>query len=551
LYRAPGHRVGPSVAARLWLAFASLVGVFIASLIVAPVASIVMIGIFALISGPGSGEPLLPADRVPLALQVLTEGFAAFATAVLLLGTSGAIQIARRVVPTDDDSSTAAIVFATVLVADLTAGAGFLGPYWFPSHLTPTVVVVLLGAAALAGTIPLRTKARVSPWLYACLGLIVAAPLGVAGAWRLQRPSVPRVVQSTAPLSGPVETEMREFARSTRPALTIVAIAPDGTVYYSDGARLTARRLSGSEAWFHEWEDPKLQFARGVVAADGTLYVAGDFRVYAFGGRGETRWIYDDGSRTEPQILGLGSGGTVYVGVTAGIRPSLRAVAGDGTEQWRVNVKATAISVGHDGRVFVAGDKVLSAYTADGRLVWTQTLDFTGQPAIGEDGTLYLAGSRTLTAVRPDGTLRWSADTATERQEDGRTPVIGARGEVYVANSNLWAVDADGAIKWRWTPPVSDPSYTLDHAPLVALDGTVVVAAVNGTVYGITPEGTLRWMHEQGSQIHALALGPSGAIYLVVHGAIVTIHPPSGASAGRAVWPEERHDAQNTSHAAH
>lgn len=531
------------MAGRLWLALASLVGAYIAGAAVAAVGSLVRLSIVAIVSsGLSSQGSLLPADRVPAVLRLLTEGFAAFATAVLLLGTSTAIYVARRAIGADDDVSAPAIVFATVVAVCVAAGVFLLGPYWLRQHLTPTVGFILVAAAALAGTVPVRTAGRPSPWLYACLALIVAAPLGVEGAWRVQRPRA--VVQSQTPRSVPVER--REFVRATRFGLTVVAVGRDGTCFYTDGARLTARRPAGSDAWFHEPEDPNARFARGAVAADGSLHVPLGVRVYAFGTQGETRWIYDPGSRTPPEILALGGDGTLYVTVTTGMQPSLRAVNPDGTEKWRADVRARAISLGVDGELFVAGTNVLSAYTVDGRHEWTRDIEFTGQPAVGQDGTLYLAGPRTLTALRRDGTPGWTADITTTGQGVGRTPVIDADGTVYVANPNLWAVGADGAVKWQWEPPVS----SLDHAPLITLDGTIVVAAVNGTVYGITPDGTVRWMEEQRSPIHALTRGAAGAIYLALDQAVISLAPKPAANAGPGLWPEERHDAQNTSRAA-
>jgi hypothetical protein len=169
----------------LWLAFASLVGVFIAGTAVAPVATFVMFGSVALLSsGLGGDAPLLRPERVPIALRLLTEGFAAFAAAVFLFATAAAIYAARRVAHSDDDASTPAIVFATVVAVEVAAGTFFLGPYWLRTHLGPTGLLLLVGGAALAGTIPARTDRRVSPWWYACLALIVAAPLGVEAAWR-------------------------------------------------------------------------------------------------------------------------------------------------------------------------------------------------------------------------------------------------------------------------------------------------------------------------------------------------------------------------------
>jgi hypothetical protein len=182
----------PGIGARLWLAFASMTGALIAGVAIAPIAGTVMMASFIILApNVGSDATFVQPEKGPIAHRVLTEGFAAFATAALLLGTSGAVSVARRLSHAEDHASTPAIAFATVMGVLVAVPMFFLGPVFVREHLGPSGVVAFVGAAALAGTIPVRTERGVSPWVYGCLALIVAAPLAVECAWRLQRPPQP------------------------------------------------------------------------------------------------------------------------------------------------------------------------------------------------------------------------------------------------------------------------------------------------------------------------------------------------------------------------
>jgi hypothetical protein len=187
-------------------------------------------------SGLDSKGPLIPPSQLPTALRLLIGGYAAFATAVLLLGSCAAIYLARRFVNLEDRASAPAVAFATVTAVCVTVGVFFFSPFWMIDRFSPALAFVVVAACALAGTIPIRTERRVSPWVYACMALVAAVPLSLEGAWRLQQRAA--IVTSEPPLAGPPTP--REFAKANEFGLLPVAVAPDGTLRIAAGVRVYA-----------------------------------------------------------------------------------------------------------------------------------------------------------------------------------------------------------------------------------------------------------------------------------------------------------------------
>lgn len=152
-----------------------------------------------------------------------------------------------------------------------------------------------------------------------------------------------------------------------------------------------------------------------------------------------------------------------------------------------------------------------------------------GSPAIGSDGTIYFGSSGgSLYAVDPMGSLRWKYMVDTPIPS---SPAIGPDGTIYfsassldygaperVANNSLYALNPDGALKWRYR------TGAISHAgPTVGPDGTIYACTSSNNdlsfspgLMAFDPNGTmLWWARSDGGALSAPAVGPDGSIYFI------------------------------------
>jgi ABC-type dipeptide/oligopeptide/nickel transport system permease subunit/outer membrane protein assembly factor BamB len=128
---------------------------------------------------------------------------------------------------------------------------------------------------------------------------------------------------------------------------------------------------------------------------------------------------------------------------------------------------------------------------ATGEVAWvfTDTNGFAGGPVIAADGTLYLAShGNTLYALDAQGRLRWQA--AIPFAASG-TPALNSRGDILVAGHQGELADfgaADGKLWWQL--PASQGQALAD--PIVGLDDTLYYAT-DAELFAVTADGLLRW----------------------------------------------------------
>ena len=298
------------------------------------------------------------------------------------------------------------------------------------------------------------------------------------------------------------------------------------------------------------------------------------------------RWIFQIGG-TVVQSPAIGSDGTIYIGTgmfyDSIAVDTLYAIRPDGSLKWKLNVgRAVHSSVvldTEDNLYFLAGnaetddpmDAVILSYDSSGSLRWTSEAigwqypqPFTGfTPALASDGTVYACGRYSLFALNRDGTRRWSFDFPLRdivNIENGQTevvgshyssPTIGQDGTLYVntwsgphgheyVQGGVFAINPDGTLKWR----THDAGGTA--APVIGADGTIysAISSYQGTenpkLLAIHPEdGSLKWSVETVLYIQASpSIGTDGTLYAVtthhtldVPGWVYAISPD-----GRILW---------------
>jgi len=211
---------------------------------------------------------------------------------------------------------------------------------------------------------------------------------------------------------------------------------------------------------------------------------------------------------------------TVYVGTSNAFFGSmqnthaLQAFAvSDGSAQWSYALGTSEVrstpAVGADGSItFVADERtaggalvrsVVYRLSASGGFLWSYALGLApsrvdigfSAPAVAPDGTTYIA-SDALYALRADGTLKWKSLGLAAEDLRG-SPVIGSDGTVYFVAHNvpLTALHPDSG-RVIWSLPLGVNDHTL-ASPAIGSDGTLYVATNPGILYAVSSAGTLLW----------------------------------------------------------
>jgi outer membrane protein assembly factor BamB len=218
------------------------------------------------------------------------------------------------------------------------------------------------------------------------------------------------------------------------------------------------------------------------------------------------------------------------------------AIAADGTVKWRKQTgdlvwSAPALGA---GVVYVGSDddRLYALDERDGSQRWA----FTAGPCrtqvgigpeaarcdvdgvtVAPDGTIYAAADG-LYALRADGTLKWkfspgSTHCATQ-------PAVGPDGLVYVGcqDDALYAIDPTGVKRWELRT-----GDDVDSSPMVAPDGTVWVGSDDHKLYALGPGGVVRFAVTTGGAVRGSpALGPGGTVYVGSFDGTVYAVKPNG-----------------------
>ncbi|SHH42922.1 Outer membrane protein assembly factor BamB, contains PQQ-like beta-propeller repeat [Marisediminitalea aggregata] len=151
---------------------------------------------------------------------------------------------------------------------------------------------------------------------------------------------------------------------------------------------------------------------------------------------------------------------------------------------------------------------------------WSAPCSFPSEPAIHANGTVYFSCTGTVLYAynNKSGTLHWSLDlteTPSTRSSSywiWSSPALGVDGTIYVASKygELYAVNPDGSIKW-----VFNTESAIHASPVVDSDGTVYLGAINGVFYAVNPDGSLKWSFTtENAIIGSAAIGADGVIYV-------------------------------------
>ncbi|MBS3814449.1 PQQ-like beta-propeller repeat protein, partial [Candidatus Bipolaricaulota bacterium] len=129
------------------------------------------------------------------------------------------------------------------------------------------------------------------------------------------------------------------------------------------------------------------------------------------------------------------------------------------------------------------------------------------------------------------------------------SPAIARDGGLYVGSedNNLYAIDANGNLKWRYETGGGWWDY-VDSSPAIAEDGTVFVGSYDNRVYAINSDGSLQWSFSTEGWIDSSpVIGSDGTVYVgSADSNLYAINTPSPGPTD-SPWPMFRKDSKHTS----
>jgi outer membrane protein assembly factor BamB len=166
--------------------------------------------------------------------------------------------------------------------------------------------------------------------------------------------------------------------------------------------------------------------------------------------------------------------------------------------------------------------------TGDNTSSWNVTLGGgTGAlPAIGTDGTVYVAcWNSQLYAIDPNGSVKWNK---TVLEYNPQSPAVSDRGIIYLPSDGknstmLYAIDRNGTTLWQHDPEDHVPDLTagIDFTSPAILtgNGTVLVKASvsyqnSSCLFAYGPSGSFLWSAKVNGLLYTPAVGPEGNIYV-------------------------------------
>lgn len=326
---------------------------------------------------------------------------------------------------------------------------------------------------------------------------------------------------------------------------TSPALNANGTIlYYTAMDKLIALDTTdGSLVWEFEADLNGFVISSPVVGADGTIYFATQYQIYAVNPNSSERWRFDRPNTTWGSELAIGYDGTIYVesqddagygstdcalyaiGPTTGNliwrfqlgtihcqasdpivggngiytwyeddnSEQLYAISTAGTIQWTFAATGgnrTPPIINSPGQVIVMeGNKLRGIDAATGIAVWTNTFPFSTNDcaslAMAHDGTIYIVDDQGLLHSTLGSLLRWSIDI----NAGCSSPAIDVNGNVYIGSEDnkLYTISYGGIVlRTFMTGSIIESSVTMGG-------GTLYIGSTDGYLYAIASDAVLDW----------------------------------------------------------
>lgn len=293
-------------------------------------------------------------------------------------------------------------------------------------------------------------------------------------------------------------------------------------------------------------------YSTPAVASDGTVYATTtDGKLRAVSKDCVIKWTLSLFHYTSASPMLSNDETVVYVTTTAGPAAVYAINTASGAKQWEFKVSDgwsayNNGAIGADGTVYAWGvphfDRAyresVHALTSTGTQKWrfdltdgTGSDTRTGGPAVAKDGSVYALGTKGLLhGITSTGLKKWTRDLGC--CTNNVAVALGTDGHVYAvtsASNSLYKVNsADGTIIWSKPLGVT----ITNAAPVVAPDGSVIVALSDGRIRSFASNGNANWVYGPNGCYHSsVAVGSDGSLYAVngCNGSVKALDSGTGA----------------------
>lgn len=319
------------------------------------------------------------------------------------------------------------------------------------------------------------------------------------------------------------------------------AIGEDGTIYAGDGDGVMALDSSGKlkwSVWIHRYPT-SWSWSPG-IGSGGNIHVGSAYGLVTISSTGQFLWNYT----TDTPVMcppTVDDEGRVYFGQYYGPPDAqyyLYCVLPNGTLAWRHEFGPVGISspaIGYDGTVYAVGavnssydsPYRLAAFNPNGTLLWEFDLNssVSSSPVVTED-TIYIGcDNARFYAIGTNGSLKWVFEATAGIKT---TAAIAADGTIYFGSDDghLYSLSKNGFL--NWAIPVCDINDLSSNHLVVGADGTVLVGTRSSLV-AVSPDGTVKWELDLGTDVYSPAVGEDGTIYVGTYNrGLIAIGPASG-----------------------
>ena len=168
-------------------------------------------------------------------------------------------------------------------------------------------------------------------------------------------------------------------------------------------------------------------------------------------------------------------------------------------------------------------------YTEDGSLIWDHTLGRSKPPASGilidSSNTIYFGSSDNyFYALNSDGTFKWEIETS---EFFGPTLMnIDLQGNLYSTNNSgkLFSFNSSGGLNWSVT---YESGFNL-KSPVLSTDGnTIYIAGKDSNLFALNLDGSIKWKFECSRILTAPMVDSYDNIYFIDEQSLFSIYPNS------------------------
>ncbi|MBE0572401.1 MAG: PQQ-binding-like beta-propeller repeat protein [Ignavibacteriaceae bacterium] len=271
-------------------------------------------------------------------------------------------------------------------------------------------------------------------------------------------------------------------------------------------------------------------FSGPVIGEEGNLYFGsyynfGDY-FYCYNTDGDQMWNYKLGKVYPPRSgIVVDSSNTIYFGASDKFFYALNP---DGTLKWEFGTSAafgfTITNIDLQGNLYLPNDSgTLFSFSPLGNLNWNVTYESgfrSRSPVFSPDGsTIYIAGrDSNLFALNLDGSIKWKFICKQIRS----APAVDNAGNLYFADElYFYSISSDGEINWNYGELYFD-MYSIpaiDYSGNIFAIATDTISPFYKILLSFTFDGNIRWQYVFDDQINddfwqPLICDSEGTIYV-------------------------------------